>query len=75
MQSRLESLIEAAINVALGYMVALGAQLIVFPLFSINIPMSSNIAIGIIFTLVSLVRSYLLRRLFNYLHKNEAHSH
>lgn len=69
MQSRLESLIEAAINVALGYMVALGAQLVVFPWFSINIPMSSNIAIGIIFTLVSLVRSYLLRRLFNYLHK------
>ena len=69
MQSRLESLIEAAINVALGYMVALGAQLIVFPLFSINIPLSSNIAIGMIFTLVSLVRSYALRRLFNYLHK------
>ena len=68
-QSRLESLIEAAINVALGYMVALGAQLIVFPLFSINIPLSSNIAIGMIFTLVSLVRSYALRRLFNYLHK------
>ena len=75
MQSRLESLIEAAINVALGYMVALGAQLVVFPLFSINIPLSSNIAIGMIFTLVSLVRSYPLRRLFNYLHKNEAHSH
>lgn len=69
MQSRLESLIEAAINVALGYMVALGAQLVVFPLFSINIPLSSNIAIGMIFTLVSLVRSYALRRLFNYLHK------
>lgn len=68
MQSRLESLIEAAINVALGYMVALGAQLVVFPWFSINIPMSSNIAIGIIFTLVSLVRSYALRRFFNWFH-------
>ena len=68
MQTRLESLIEAAINVALGYMVALGAQLIVFPWFNINIPMSSNIAIGIIFTLVSLVRSYALRRFFNWLH-------
>lgn len=68
MQTRLESLIEAAINVALGYMVALGAQLVVFPLFSIHIPMSSNIAIGIIFTLVSLVRSYALRRFFNWFH-------
>ncbi len=68
MQTRLESLIEAAINVVLGYTIALGAQLLVFPWFNIHIPMSSNIAIGIIFTLVSLVRSYALRRLFNWLH-------
>lgn len=68
MQSRLQSLLEALANVVLGYGVALGAQLLVFPLFSIHIPLSSNIAIGVIFTLVSLVRSYLLRRLFNWLH-------
>ncbi|WP_442930193.1 DUF7220 family protein [Mycoplasmopsis arginini] len=68
MQTRLESLIEAAINVVLGYMIALGAQLLIFPWFNIHIPMSSNIAIGIIFTLVSLVRSYALRRFFNWFH-------
>lgn len=69
MQSRLQSFLESVANVVLGYGVALGAQLLVFPLFGIMIPMSSNIAIGIIFTLVSLVRSYFLRRLFNWLHK------
>ena len=68
MQSRLQSLIEALANVLLGYGVALGAQLLIFPLFGIEIPLSSNIAIGVIFTLVSLVRSYALRRLFNWLH-------
>ena len=67
-QPRLQSLIESLANVLLGYGIALGAQLAVFPLFNIHIPMSSNIAIGIIFTLVSLVRSYALRRLFNWLH-------
>jgi len=67
-QTRLQSLFEALANIVLGYGVALGAQLLVFPLFSIHIPLSSNIAIGMIFTLVSLVRSYLLRRLFNWLH-------
>ena len=69
MQSRLQSLLEAGANVLLGYGVALGAQLLVFPLFGIVIPLSSNIAIGIIFTFVSLVRSYALRRLFNWRHK------
>jgi len=68
MQTRLQSLLEAGVNVLLGYGIALGAQLAVFPLFNIHIPMASNIAIGIIFTLVSLVRSYALRRLFNWLH-------
>lgn len=69
MQTRLQSLLEAGANVLLGYGVALGAQLLVFPLFGIVIPLSSNIAIGIIFTFVSLIRSYVLRRLFNWLHK------
>lgn len=69
MQSRLGSFLESLANVAIGYGVAVGAQLLIFPLFGVVIPLSSNLAIGIIFTLVSLVRSYLLRRLFNLLHR------
>jgi len=69
MQTRFQSFIESLANIAIGYGVALGAQLLVFPLFSINIPMSSNVVIGIIFTLISLVRSYALRRFFNWLHR------
>jgi len=68
MQTRFQSFLESLANIAIGYGVALGAQLLVFPLFSINIPMSSNVVIGIIFTLISLVRSYALRRFFNWLH-------
>lgn len=68
MQSRLGSFIESLANVVLGYGVAVGAQILIFPLFGVVIPLSSNLAIGIIFTLVSLVRSYLLRRLFNWIH-------
>ena len=68
MQSRLQSLFEALANVVLGYGVALGAQLLVFPLFGIHLPLASNLAIGTIFTVVSLIRSYLLRRFFNWLH-------
>jgi len=69
MQSRLGSFLESLANVAIGYGVAVGAQILVFPLFGVVIPMNSNLLIAIIFTLVSLVRSYLLRRLFNLLHR------
>jgi hypothetical protein len=44
--------------------VALAAQIIVFPWFGINLPLSSNIAIGIIFTIVSIGRGFVLRRAF-----------
>ena len=64
-QSRLMSVVESVTNVAVGYGVAVGTQLAVFPLFGIEASLSDNLAIGAIFTVVSLVRSYALRRLFN----------
>lgn len=65
MQSRLQSAIEAVANVAVGYIVAILSQIAVFPLFGIHVPLSSNLAIGAWFTVISLVRSYILRRWFN----------
>jgi hypothetical protein len=65
MQSRLGSLIEAAMNVAIGYIVAVLSQLVIFPWFGIHIPLSDNLLIGGYFTIISLVRSYALRRWFN----------
>lgn len=63
-QSHLMSAIESATNVAVGFFVALLAQILVFPIFGIYVPMQDNILIGAIFTAVSLIRSYILRRLF-----------
>lgn len=65
MQKKSHSLIESLINVLIGYFIALAAQLIIFPRFGIHISMSDNLMIGVLFTIVSIVRSYVLRRLFN----------
>ena len=72
MQTRWQSLLESFINVAIGYLVALLAQLLVFPLFGIVVPLASNLAIGAIFTGVSILRSYGVRRLFNHLHRTRS---
>jgi hypothetical protein len=61
-QSRTWSLIESLAQVVIGYFVSLGAQLIVFPLFGLRV---SLLLIGGCFLIVSLARSYVLRRLFN----------
>lgn len=68
-QSRRHSAIESVANVAIGYLVALGTQLVVFPALGIAVKLSQNITIGLIFTGVSLVRSYALRRAFNRWHR------
>jgi hypothetical protein len=64
-QSRTRSALEAVVNTSIGYVVATGAQMVIFPLFGIQIPTSEHMAIAGLFTLVSLVRSYVLRRAFN----------
>jgi len=69
MQTKLQSLLESCANVAIGYLVALGAQLIVFPAMGIAVRLDQNLLIGAIFTAVSLARSFALRRFFNWLHR------
>lgn len=64
-QKKSHSLIESLINVLIGYFIALAAQLIIFPRYGIHISMSDNLMIGALFTIVSIARSYVLRRLFN----------
>ncbi len=63
-QSRRMSLLESLTNVAIGYGVAVTTQIIVFPLFGLEVSLSDNLAIGGLFTVVSIVRSYAVRRLF-----------
>ena len=63
-QSRTMSLVEAVTNVLVGYGVAVATQMLVFPLFGFAASLQDNLAIGFVFTAVSLVRSYLLRRAF-----------
>jgi hypothetical protein len=58
------SLVEATVNVAVGFGVAVLAQLAVFPLFGIRVTFEDNVLIGLIFTVASIVRAYVLRRLF-----------
>lgn len=67
-QSKRHSFLEAVLNTSIGYVIAIATQVAVFPLFGIHIPLEQDLLIGLIFTVVSLVRSYALRRLFNRWH-------
>jgi hypothetical protein len=59
-------LLEAVVNLSVGYVVAVGANMVVLPLFGFFPSLEQHALIGLIFSVLSLVRSYSLRRAFNW---------
>lgn len=64
-QTRLGSFIEACINVAIGFAINFCANLVILPLIGFHISVSQNLFIGVLYTLISVARSYVVRRWFN----------
>ena len=63
-QSRAMSYFEAIANVVIGYAVAVLTQILVFPVFGLHTTLIQNLKLGAAFTVVSIFRSFALRRLF-----------
>lgn len=63
-QSPLQSLVEAMLGTALGLAVSLLAQVWIFAWVGITVSLGDNLVIALAFTGVSVVRTYLVRRLF-----------
>jgi len=63
-QSRTMSLVEAVANVVVGYGFAVITQILIFPIFGLHTTLAQNLKMGAIFTIVSIARSFALRRVF-----------
>lgn len=64
-QTRLGSFIEACINVAIGFAINFIANMAILPLIGFHISVAQNLFIGVLYTLISVARSYAVRRWFN----------
>lgn len=64
-QSKLGSVAESAANIAVGFTINTVANRLIFPLFGMHISLLNNLYLGLIYTAISLARSYVLRRWFN----------
>ena len=51
-------------NVVVGYGVAVATQMLVFPLFGLQTTLAQNLKLGAVFSIVSIIRSFALRRVF-----------
>lgn len=69
MQSHKHSLIEISLNTLSGFIISWVMTLLVMPLFGWRVSAGQGFNLTMIFTIVSIIRSYFWRRLFNRLHK------
>jgi hypothetical protein len=63
-QSRAMSLVESVANVIVGYGVAVVTQILIFPIFGLRTTLTQNLLMGLAFSLISVARSFALRRVF-----------
>jgi putative flippase GtrA len=63
-QTRSMSLVESIANTGAGFLVSLVLQISLFSLMSIETTTSQNIVMSGVFTVASLVRGYVMRRVF-----------
>jgi hypothetical protein len=66
MQKKHHSLIEAITNTLVGFLVSLCIQLIIYPVMNIPVRIEQNVIITLVFTIASILRGYILRRIFNF---------
>ncbi|RQO38647.1 hypothetical protein DBR37_01770 [Herminiimonas sp. KBW02] len=71
-QSKRGSLIEAIINVLIGFAINFSANALIFPLFGWHLSAATNLKLGLIYTAISIARSYCIRRWFNSMIKKAA---
>ena len=67
-QNKKQSFIESVIQTAIGLTTSFIIQLVIYPLMNIPVTIGQNITITLVFTIVSILRGYIIRRYFNKKH-------
>lgn len=69
MQTKLMSIIEAVSNTVIGLVTSFCIQLVIYPALNITVTISQNALITLVFFIASIVRGYVVRRMFNQIKK------
>ncbi len=65
MQSKKQSFIESLTSTTIGIIIGIVLNLTILPIFGYPVSLSDSLWISVIFTIVSIIRSYIIRRWFN----------
>lgn len=65
MQTKKQSLLESVINTTIGLIISMLSQLFIYGVMRIPVTISQSVLLTLFFTVVSIIRSYIIRRIFN----------
>ena len=65
MQSKRESMVESLTSTTIGIIIGIVLNLIILPIFGYPVSVVDSLWISVIFTVISIIRSYIIRRWFN----------
>ena len=65
MQTKKQSFLESITNTLVGFIISLAATFVIFPIVGVASTGAKNIAITLFFTIISVLRGYVVRRFFN----------
>lgn len=65
MQSKKGSIAECILGTVIGFLISVIAYIFILPFYGIYISIFENMQIVTIFTVISIARQYMLRRIFN----------
>ena len=65
-QSKFHSFLESVTDVSISFVIAVITQLIIYPWFGVFIDLKAQLGIAAIFTVIAIIRKYVIRRLFNW---------
>lgn len=64
-QSQKQSALESTVNVVSGLVISFIIQLVIYPILGVPMTLHQNLIASGVFFVVSLIRSYIVRRIFN----------
>jgi hypothetical protein len=65
-QTKIGSAVEVGLNLLVGYTINFTANILILPLFGFkSLTVVKNLEIGLVFTVISILRQYIIRRYFN----------
>ena len=68
MQKKRHSLLEAILSTAIGFIIAFISNIVIMYAMGFPLTLTQNFVMTCFFTVVSIIRGYYVRRLFNHLH-------